>query len=172
MTATATPLSRADLTLYLVERAGGADMGGESRLALGRDEADRQAQEVGAGYADVVTVTPLAWGSDAETDALLMVDDIDDVLGDVFTAADALGLDWEAGRCDAYALLLGVREARDDTRDRAHQQVDLLNAAGWTVRVFAERDGYLLCDGTDNLGGGFRGRIDSRGNLHGEPVYS
>lgn len=100
----------ADLTLYLVECRGGADMGGESRLALGRDEADRQAQDIGA-LGDTVTVTPLAHGSDAETDALWLVDDVVHVLADVFGIADALGLDWEPGRCDVYALLLAVRDA-------------------------------------------------------------
>ncbi len=99
----------ADLTLYLIERAGGADEGGESRLALGHDAADREAQDLGRGHGDAVTVTPLAWGSLAETDALFVVDDVDEVLADAFAFADHLGLDYEPGRCDSYALLLGVR---------------------------------------------------------------
>ncbi len=101
----------ADLTLYLVERAGGADEGGESRLALGRDAADREAQAIGAEHGDTVTVAPLDWGSADEHDALFLVDDPCHVLADVFVFAATLGLDVEHGRCDAYALLLGVRDA-------------------------------------------------------------
>ncbi len=90
----------ADLTLYLVERAGGADEGGESRLALGLDAVDREAQDIGAGRGDTVTVTPLAWDSDDERFALCDVDDIDYVLADVFAP----------GRCDTYTVLRGLRE--------------------------------------------------------------
>lgn len=108
---TTATITRADLTLYLIERAGGSDAGGESRLTLGLDAVDREAQDVGCGHGDVVTVTPLDWGSVAETDALFGVDDVDVVLTDVFAHADRLGLDYEPGRCDAYSLLLGVRAA-------------------------------------------------------------
>lgn len=101
--------SRSDLTLYLIETRGGSDAGVESRLALGREEADRVAQDLAAGHADVVTVDPLQWDSQRELDALFMADDVDGVLSDVFAFADGLGLDYEPGRCDAYALLVGVR---------------------------------------------------------------
>ncbi len=96
----------ADLTLYLVERDGG----GESRLSLGRDAADREAQDMAAGRGDTITVTPLAQ-DDAELDALWLVDDVDHVLAAVYGYADMLGIDYEPGRCDSYALLLGVRDA-------------------------------------------------------------
>jgi hypothetical protein len=109
MTATAATFTRADVTLYLIERAGGANAGGESRLALGRDATDREAQNIGSGHPDVVSVSPLAWDSPDEADALFLTDDVDAVLADAFVLADALGLDYEPGRCDVYALLLAVR---------------------------------------------------------------
>lgn len=108
MSAKAT-FSRSELTLYLIDRVGGSG-GGEPRLALGSDAAEREAQEVGHGHADVVTVSPLEWHEAIETAVLFMADDVDAVLADVFAFADRLGLDYEPGRCDTYALLLAVRD--------------------------------------------------------------
>lgn len=96
----------ADLTLYLVETAGGADAGGESRLALGPDDAARAAQELTAGGAPAA-ITPVAVHD--EPAVLAMCDDADHVLVDVFGLADAAGLEYDDARCDAYALLLALR---------------------------------------------------------------
>ena len=80
-------LTRADLTLYLVQRPAMP-----SRLALGRDNSDRTAQDMGTGNADTISVTPLGWGCPRELSALLDADSIGSTVEDVAVLARVLGV--------------------------------------------------------------------------------
>ena len=122
MTATAPALTRADLTLYLIERPAKP-----SRLALGRDNADHTAQDMGTGNADTISVTPLGWGCPRELGALLDADSIGTTVEDVDALAALLGVPAPAyftlvsrrvpGRW--YALLSRCRDVFDAERGAA-----------------------------------------------------
>lgn len=50
--------------------------------------------------------------------------------------------------------------------------LEVLRAAGWTIRVWDRDDRDLYVDGTDNYGDRFRGRISrDTGCLEAEPVH-